>query len=82
MAIKEIRKVAPLLEYFTKNGGINTVTSAASTGFLPAVVEVLNNPAVGMGLDQLSNGSKTGAIIAAVVIGLRASLAAWRSVRG
>lgn len=81
MVIKTVRKVAPLLAYFTKNGGLNTVTSAAATGFIPAVIEILNNPAVDQGLNQLSTGSQAGAVIAAVLIGLRAALGFWRVVR-
>jgi len=82
MVIKTVRKIAPLIAYFTKNGGLNTVTGAAATGFLPAVIEILNNPAVEQGLNQLSGGSQAGAVIAAVVIGLRAALGFWRMARG
>lgn len=78
MAIKEVRKVAPIVAYFLKNGGINSVTSAASAGYIPAVIELLNHPAAEMGLSQLSAGNQTGAIIASVFIALRAGLGYYR----
>jgi hypothetical protein len=81
MAIKEVRKVLPFLQYFVKNGGLNTVTGAASAGFIPLLVEVLNNPAVDQGVQELSGGSVVGAVIASIVIALRAGLGFWRSIK-
>lgn len=78
MAIKEVRKVAPIVAYFLKNGGLNSVTAAASAGFIPAALELLNNPAAEMGLSQLSSGNQAGAVIAAVLIALRAGLGYYR----
>lgn len=82
MAIKEVRKALPFLQYFIKNGGLNTVTGAASAGFVPVLVEILNNPAVDQGVTELSSGSVVGAIVASVVIALRAGLGFWRAKRG
>jgi hypothetical protein len=79
MAIKEVRKVLPIIEYFTKNGGINSVTSAASAGYIPLILEVLNNPATEQGLTALSGGSVVGAVVASVLIAVRAGLAYYRS---
>lgn len=80
--IETVREVSPLIGYFIKNGGLNTVTGAGVTGLLPAIIEILNNPAVSQGVDQLSAGSKTGAIVGAVVIALRAGLGFYRTIRG
>jgi hypothetical protein len=81
MAIKEVRKVAPLVAYFIKNGGLNSVTSAATAGFLPAIVEIMTNPAFDQGIGQLSAGSQGGAIAATILIALRAALGFWRSIK-
>jgi hypothetical protein len=84
--IKTVRKVLPfvfpaLKDYFTKNGGLNSVTVAASAGWLPVLLELLNSPSVNSGLEQLSQSNQTGAIIATLAIGVRAALGFWRMLK-
>lgn len=77
--IKFIRKVLPLVAtYMTKNAGLNTVTSATVVGIIPAVLVILESPSVQQGLDTLGASGQTGAVIAAVLVALRAGLGFWR----
>lgn len=78
--IKTIRKVLPLVAtYMAKNGGLNTVTAVTAVGVVPSVLVILESPTVQQGLERLGGAGETGAIIAAVIIGLRTALGVWRT---